>query len=300
MPSGLHALRYVLVRGLRGMGQSPLVQLLAVGTMAVCLVLVGTATLIWLNVAEVADDWGIEVPITVYMAEEAAPGEAAALAEKVSQLPEVQSIEHVTPGDALARLEAGLGGQGSLLEGIDPETLPESLEITLHDRVAPEFAPALAEHLSQDDGVDEVATLGPWAGQARQLVSTLRLLALGVGLMVGAACVAIVWSTIRLGVFARREELEILRLVGGTRTFVRGPFLFEGFVQGALASVAALAMLYFGYDLLRPFLEGGLSLVFAAGAIQFFTPLQIGLAVVAGGALGVLGSRAAVARYVEA
>lgn len=300
MSRWFHGLGYVLARGIRGMAQSPLVQLLAVGTMAVCLLLVGTAMLIWLNVAEVADDWGIEVPITVYMTDQAQPGEAAALAEKLAGLPEVRTVEHVTPEDALIRLEVGLGGQESLLEGIDPETLPESLEITLLDRVEPGFTEALVGRLAQDDAVDEVATLGPWAGQARELVSTLRDVALGVGLLVGVACVAIVWSTIRLGVFARREELEILRLVGGTRSFVRGPFLFEGFVQGALAATLALVLLYLGYDLLRPFLEGGLSLVFAAGAIQFFSPVQTGLAIAAAGLLGILGSRAAVARYVEA
>ena len=79
--SSLHALGYVIARGLRGMGQAPLVQMLAVGTMAVCMLLLGAVVLVWINAQGMVRAWGIDVPMTVYLvdgADEAAVDELAA------------------------------------------------------------------------------------------------------------------------------------------------------------------------------------------------------------------------------
>jgi cell division transport system permease protein len=290
---------YALQRGLRGMGQSPLVALLAVGTMAVCMLLLGTVLLILDNTRAIAVDWGIEVPVTVYMADEGAADGAGALAARLERLPEVERVDHVTPGEALRRLDEGLGANASVLEGIDAQALPDSLEIHLRDGVEAGFASALAARVAEAPGVEDVAVLGPWADQANAMLATLRTLALGVGGLVSLACIAIVWSTIRLGVFARREEIQILRLVGGTPAFVRAPFLVEGMVQGVLGSALALALLWTAFDVVHPHLQQGLSLVFAAGSLHFFSPLQVALGIAFGAFLGALGSRAAVARYVE-
>lgn len=290
---------YVLARGLRGMGQSPLVQLIAVGTMAVCMLMLGTALLIFQNTRAIAVDWGVDVPVTVYMADGTPSEEADALASTLRRLPEVDHVVHVGPDQALERLDRGLGENASVLEGIDAEALPDSLEVHLGDEIDPGFGAALATKLEEFENVEEVAVLGPWVAQANDLIDTTRTLALGVGLLVSLACMAIVWSTIRLGVFARRAEIEILRLVGGTPGFVRAPFLVEGMVQGALGSALALSLLAVAFDLLQPHLEQGLALVFAAGSIHFFDPSQVLLGLAFGAGLGVLGSRMAVARYVE-
>lgn len=298
MQRALYSSLYVLGRGLRGMGQSPLVQLIAIGTMAVCMLMLGTALLIFQNTRAIAVEWGVDVPVTVYMADGTPSHEADVLASKLRDLPEVDHVVHVGPEQALERLDRGLGENASVLEGIDAAALPDSLEVHLGPGVDPEFGSALAGRLEEFENVEEVAVLGPWVAQANDLIATTRTLAIGVGLLVSFACMAIVWSTIRLGVFARRTEIELLRLVGGTPGFVRAPFLVEGMVQGALGSALALTMLAVAFDVLRPHLEQGLALVFAAGSINFFDPSQIVLGLAFGAALGVLGSRAAVARYV--
>lgn len=295
----LSALAYITARGFRGMRQSPLVQLIAVGTMAVCMLMLGTVTLVFSNAQAVTQEWGVDVPLTVYMVEGIEEGESQKLVRRLNALPEVERAERITPEVALTRLEHGLGGHGGALEGIDAEALPDSIELYLRSDTDPAFAPRLAERLEAFEEVEEVALLGAWVEQAESLLSTLRNLAGGIGLLVGLACMAIVWSTIRLGVFARRSELEILRLVGGTHRFVRGPFVVEGIIQGVVGTGLAVFVLWFAFDFLRPFLEDGLSMVFAAGAIHFFTPVQIGAALAFGAGVGYLGSRAAVARYVQ-
>ena len=295
----LSAARHVVTRGFRGMGQSPLVQLIAIGTMAVCMLMLGTVTLIFHNARTVTESWGVDVPLTVYMVEGTKPEDTDALAARLTALPEVAHADRITPQVALERLEDGLGGQGGVLEGIDAEALPDSIEVHLRDGVPAAFASRLADRVETFEHVDEVALLGRWVERAERLLTTLRNMAVGLGLLVGLACMAIVWSTIRLGVFARRSEIAILRLVGGTDAFVRGPFVVEGVVQGVLGTGLALAGLYLAFDLLQPFLEEGLSMVFAAGALHFFTPTQIAVGVAFGALVGFAGARAAVARYVE-
>lgn len=297
--SSLHALGYVIVRGLRGMGQAPLVQMLAVGTMAVCMLLLGAVVLVWINAQGMVRAWGIDVPMTVYLVDGADEAAVDELAARIQALPEVDAVEGVTPDMAMERLADGLGSDETLLEGVDASILPASMEIELAPGVSDDFAPALATRLEENEMVDEVAVAGSWVGKVHAMLETLQLIAVGAGLLVSLACMTIVWSTIRLGVYARRAEIQILRLVGGTSRFVRGPFVFEGMIQGALGAGAALGLLYLGFDAVRPFLERGLSLVFAAGSLQFFSPLAIGIGVAFGAAVGIAGSRAAVARYVE-
>ena len=306
--SGINSFRYGLVRGLHGMGQSPLVQLLAVGTMAVCMLLLGTTMLILQNAQRVVHDLGVDTPVTVYMQPEIDPESIVALQARIAELPEVASVEHVSPEQALARLQDGLGQGDSidavdqdqraqLLAGLDPSSLPHSLEIGLVDGVEPGFADALAARITGMSGVEDVSALGPWVQEVDRMLDTLRWLAFGVVVLVSLACLAIVWNTIRLGVFARRSEIDILRLVGGTKRFVRGPFVVEGVLQGVLGTALAIACLWLGFELIRPFLERGMALMFAAGSLRFFTTIELGVALAFGALIGLIGSRAAVARH---
>jgi cell division transport system permease protein len=296
----INTMIYALQRGLRGMAQSPLVQVLAIGTMAVCMLLLATTLLLFLNARAIAAGWGIDVPVTVYLQHGTDPASVEALRDKLAALPEVEHAERVTPAEALARLDAGVGDHPELLAGIDAHALPDSIELSLVAGVEPGFADALAGRVQAMEGVDEVAVLGPWVQQAERMLDTFEWLAIGVAALVSLACLAIVWSTIRLGVFARRAELDILRLVGGTTRFVRAPFVVEGVLQGVLGTALALAGLWLAFDLIRPFIEQGMALLFAAGSIRFFQPIELALAIAFGGLLGLLGSRAAVAGHAEA
>lgn len=294
-----YSLSYVVARGMRGMSQAPAVQLLAVSTMAVCMLLLGLVMLVWSNAQGMVQAWGLDVPVTVYLVDDAEPAQVDAAVQRLQTLPEIARIEHITAEQAMERLSNGLGEDGSMLDGLDPQVLPESLEINMAPGTDPDFGHVLAERLRELPVIDEVAVAGAWAGRAHDLLETMEDLALGAGLLVSLACMAIVWSTIRLGVYARRAEIQILRLVGGTTRFVHGPFVFEGMVQGALGAGLALGMLWLGFDAVHPFLEQGLSMVFAAGSLHFFNPVELGVGVAFGAALGLVGSRAAVAHYAE-
>lgn len=296
--SSLVALGYVVHRGLRGMVRAPLVQVLAVVTIGVCMLLLGTVTLAWTNARSIAEGWGIDVPVTVYLVDGVDPHASAELSRRVDTLPHVERVDLVDADQAMARLREGLADDPALLDGLDPELLPVSIEIHL-DTSAHAVSTSIAEELRTDPAVEDVVVAGAWVERAHRMLDTLRALALAAAALVGLACLAIVWSTIRLAVYARRAEIEILRLVGGTGTFVHGPFVIEGLVQGLLGTSLAVALLWLGFDAAQPFLADAFSLAFAAGSLRFLGATECGLLVAFGGVLGLLGSRAAVARYVE-
>ncbi len=293
-----HSIRYVTQRGVRGMAQAPLVQLLAVATIAVCMLLLATVLLVWQNARSIADGWGVDVPVTAYLVDDVKPDAVAALAERIAALPQVERVDVITPEQALERLVEGLGEDPTLTAGLEAAVLPTSLEVIMPPAEAA-TAQGLAAALAGEPEVDEVVAAGAWVARSQALLETLRSIALGAAALVGFACLTIVWSTIRLAVYARRAEIQILRLVGGTPSFVHGPFVVEGFVQGALGAAMAVGLLYLGFDAVEPLLADAFALAFAAGGLRFLAPVECVAVVGFGAALGVLGSRAAVARYVE-
>src|SRR5690606_17608678 len=122
-----HALR----RGLQGMRETPLIQLLAISTTAVCMLLLGGIVLAWVNAREVVVAWGIEVPLAVYVHDGVEPKDVTTLQERIESLPEVVRTEVIDPESALARLISGFGEDSELLRGVEADMLPMTLEVFL-------------------------------------------------------------------------------------------------------------------------------------------------------------------------
>ena len=301
-PAGtrLRALGYGLGRALSGMRRRLLVTLLAIGAIGVSLVLVGLVALAAMNVERVTHGWGGGVQMVVYLDENASPERARAIARVLEQVPAVERVDYVPPDVAYRRLADSLGERRALLEGVEIGYLPSSLEVGLAGGVRDVAAISpMVKRLRATPGVEEVEFLGDWVERLTALLGTLRAAAAALAVLVAAACVYVVASTIKLGIYARRDELEILKLVGATDGFVKGPLVIEGALQGALGASIAVIVLFVLYRLGAPALQhmlqgalGPLELVFLPGG-------QAGLIVAAGAALGVLGSWLAIGRYAE-
>ena len=127
----------------------------------------------------------------------------------------------------------------------------------------------------------------------QQAVELIRGIALAIGGVLGLATLLIVANTIRLSIYARREEIEIVQLVGGSRSFMATPFLLEGGAQGIAGGLLGLLLLYAFYRLLLPGLSGGLELLLGYAEPAFLGVEASLWLVCAGALLGVLGSAAA-------
>jgi cell division transport system permease protein len=274
----------------RGIRRASTTSLLAVLTIAVVLVLVGSAWLLVDNMAGLLDEFGSELGLTAYLDPALSEAEQDALAHRVDAAPGVASVELVTKDEALVRFEK-MAGSAELLSGLAENPLPASLEIRLEAGARTRAAiEALESALAAEPGIDELAHGQEWIEGYARAIALVRGLAIGLGAVLALAALLIVANTIRLAIYARRDELDILALVGASRTFVRVPFLVEGTIQGMLGGLLALATVFVAFALLRGQLEYGLELVLGRAGLDFFTTAQAVALVLAGAVLGLLGS----------
>ena len=288
------------VRAWEGARRAPLVQAVAVGCIALTLLLVGTVALAALNVRRLASGWGADVQMTVYLEDGTAAARAQKIAAALSRLPGVTGVRMVDGHEAWMRLRRSLGARADLLDGVEEGFLPASIEVNLKPGVAEVLrAHPAFERLRHTAGVEDVELMGSWTARLHDVEHLLSAAGWAVAALVFCACLYIVGSTISLGVFARRDEIEIWKLVGATNGFVKAPFLVEGGLQGALGTGLAVALLYGLYRLASPRVEAVLGGWLASGPLGFFTPAQLAFAVAGGALLGLCGSALALGRYVK-
>ena len=288
----------ILLRtGLRGLRTSRGTTALAVFTIALALVLVGVFLLLVRNMEGMLDRVGEDVHVTVFLEGDLAESRVELLVAEAAAIEGVQSARFVSADMALERFRGSAGG-AELLEGIEVNPLPASLEIAL----APEYRePTSLERIvgavSALPGVHELAYGQEWVEGYARAVSLVRTMSWVLGSVLAFAALLICANTIRLAIYAREDELEILSLVGASATFVRVPFVIEGLVQGAAGGILALAVLYLGFSLFLPSLGAGLELLIGNAVPRFFAASQSILLVVAGAGLGGVGSVIALAGW---
>jgi cell division transport system permease protein len=223
---------------------SPGANLLATGTLVSALFVAGLVALVLINVdRHLAAERG-SVQVHVYLQDALEPQARDALARELERTSGVAHVEYVDRDEALRRYRAWAERSAALVEEIELNPLPASLEVTLAGGPGTEkTGDALVAGLVGRPEVEDVRFDRDWLERIEALVAAARLGSIALGLLVSAAVVVVMASVLRLAVHARREEIEIMQLVGATPGFVRGPFLVTGLVQGIGASVAALLAL---------------------------------------------------------
>lgn len=278
---------------IRGIASSPVTSGVSVVTIGVTLVLVGAFALLLRNMEELLDQFGDDLRVTAYLESDVSGEALRALEDRVRTIPGVEDVEVLSQDEALERFRASVGSGSALLDGLDVNPLPASLEISLRDdRRSAEGMEAVASAIEGLAGVESLSSGRDWVEGYLRAVALVRGVGVGLGIILALATLLIVANTIRLGVFARRDELEILSLVGASRPFVQTPFLLEGLVQGAAGGAIALGLLYALFRVVLPGFEFGLEIL--VGTAPRFFSLGEALILVAGGAgLGVFGSAVA-------
>lgn len=285
---------------LRSMWRSPFVHVIAVATLTIALSSYGLARLAEGQVEQLLAALSSEVEMTVYLAPEVPPQKAKELLAALEQSTGGQA-RLVAPEEALGRLSRQLGPSGEALTALEHNPLPWSIEVTVPPGArTPAALRALAERargLSLVAGVD-------WGEAAVDRLSAiaraLRLGSLVVFAVVFLTAVIVVSATLQLVIYARREEIEIQKLVGGTDAFVRAPFLIEGVLQGLLAASLSLAVLF---ALGKGFGDRAAELLafLKAGQLAPDALFRLALELVAlGVGMGFLGSVVAVKRFLRA
>lgn len=262
------ALVYFFREATTGLVRSWKVSLVAVATIAVSLFVGGVFLVVGGNLSQVAERAREDVRVVVYfepIGDSDGGGDAAdqtaameALAKEAESRPWVRGTTLVSADEARKRFVQIFPGLAELLER-DSEALPPSVEIGLAPDAAsdPGYA-AWIEGLHQQPGVSMVDDDRDWIGQLRALVAVIQGLGLALGGILLGAAVFTIGSVIRLTTYLYEEEITIMRLVGATEFFIRGPFYAEGLIQGFLGGAVAAGGLWVAFQVAAQRMEGAL------------------------------------------
>jgi cell division transport system permease protein len=281
----------IVRRALSGLAHRPSRVALAVGAIAVALMLLGTVRLASRNVDSSTAHWRSGVQMIVYLEDGTDGARARQIQSALEQLDAVASTEYVAKEQALDRLRASLGEHDELASGVEPAMLPASIEVSLVAGVKDVAAAhPVIKRLENVRGVEEVEFLGEWVDRMTALTGALRYAAWFITMLVGLACCYIVFATLRLSMARRRREVETLELLGATRRYVRAPMILEGALQGAAGALVAVGMLWILFRFTAGEVSTTLDQVFGGVEIIFLPASDVALVVGVGAAFGVLGS----------
>ena len=292
--------RYIFEDALVNIRRSGWGGVASIATMAVSFVIVGIFLIITGNLGALVAEWKEQFQVTVFL-EDGISGEQLALVRKRIQSERaVKAVTYMSKAEALQQFKRELQGKESLLEGLGENPIPASLQLRVHEAYqTPEALRQLTSSLSRVEGVEDVMYGQEWVDRLSSVIRLLRLLGLSVGLALGLASLLIVSNTIRLAVYARSEEIEVMRLVGATRLHIRAPFLLEGMIQGLLGAGLALLLLFGAYRATLWQLQVTPGQIFGMGVGSFLDPQWALLMVVAGAGVGAFGSLISVGRFLR-
>jgi cell division transport system permease protein len=214
-------------------------------TIAFSLLILGAALCVFLNADAFIKKWRKEICIIPFLEDGLSETEIKNLRRQISQMPEVDDIVYVTKEEALARLRSHLKGKEDILDGLETNPLPASMEV----RLKPAFQDigsikGLARKLRSFKGIEEVQYGEAWIERFMMGFKLAKVVAWVIFGLLFIATVFIIAGTIKLTIYSRREELEIMRLVGATDLFLKGPFYIEGVLYGLVGAVLAVGILF--------------------------------------------------------
>lgn len=265
------------------------VSLLAVLTIATSLFVGGLFLLLSDNLARMLAGWRSEAKVIVYLKSSPSAGQREQLLDEVRRGPGVETVVEVTADEAGERFAEIFPSLSHLIREWSQEPLPDSLEVGVDPAQADaEPVRRWIGKLRSHPAVDLVDDDRDWLAQLELLVAVCRGIGVTLGMLLLAAAILTIASVIRLTAYLYRDEIAVMRLIGATEFYIRGPFYAEGLVQGAAGGLAALAGLYLVFQVLAPQSEAAVLGTVLVG--QFLSLLESFLLLALGAGAGLLGA----------
>ena len=283
-PLRMHTLRYSLDEALASLWRGRRSGFLAVVTITAALFVLGGFLLVTSNLERLLARWREAAEFSVYLQDGVAAEQRAALERMLGESSEVSALEHVSKEEALRRFNQNFGDLAGAAEGLPNNPLPASIEVRLRPVAARTAVEALAARSRAMPGVVDVRYDRRWIERLVTAVTVVRSFGFVLaGVLVVAAALTVA-SVVRLALLARRDEVEIMQLVGAPLAFIRGPFVVEGVLQGGVGALVALALLWASFTFARARYGGLIAGTLDPGSLAFLS-LPICGALLAGGML---------------
>ncbi len=286
----MRAVPYAFEEALTSLWRGRQAGLLSTLTIALALFVLGGFLVVTANLERLGTEWSNAAELSVYLTDEVTAGQRRAIELALAPSDTIAAHEYVSKADALARFKQTFGDLAATADGLGGNPLPASLEVRLRPR--PDVGAGvdeLATRLRQMPGVADVRYDRQWLKRVLSAINVVRAVGLVLGSVLAIAAALTVANVVRLALYARRDELDIMNLVGAPPAFVRGPFVMEGVLQGGIGALAALLALGVAFFALRTRYLMPLASALNLSSIHFL-PIELCLVLVAGGmAVGCIG-----------
>lgn len=242
----LNSFFYLVKQGFKNLWNNRLMSLASIGVLVSCMLLIGAAALLAVNVSSVVDELEDQSEAIVYLDDNTTEDDQARIRKAIIATGKIATVEFVPKGEALSQMMSAMGDEGLLFEAYkEDNNLPDSYRITFDDVSDLESTVAAIENI---DGVLSVSAMT----EVANVITGLKKMAyvggvIIIGLLI-AVSLMIVGNTIKITVFSRRREVNIMKYVGATNGFIRLPFIVEGMSLGVISGAISYGLIYFGYD----------------------------------------------------
>lgn len=281
---------FLIGEALRDLRRAGRVAVSAILLITLSLAALGAFWVVSSNIGQATDQWRNRVRIIVFLKREAGTVDADALVERVGAMSGVASVRYVGKAEALGTLKQVLGKDASVADQLPVNPLPASLEVTpTAEGATPEGARALIARLGAMPEADEVGGGSEWIERLAQGRRLLNAIGLGIGAVLALAAILTVTTATTLVLHARRQEMEIMRLVGASELVVRMPLLLQGMMQGLLGAMFAIWVLIGAFTIVGPHLEPLVHEALGVERLTFLRPDTVVTLMLAGTVLGGLG-----------
>jgi cell division transport system permease protein len=281
---------YALREALAAFRRAPVLTGLSAAMIALSLFVVGLFGLVAHNVHQVIERVESRVQVVAYLRDDAAPAEVNEAQRQIGNYGEVAAVKYVSREEALAIAKQELDELSGIFGTLETNPLPASIEISLKPgQTGAEAVRAVADRVKQLGFVEDVRYGDDWIDRIFVLRRVAGMATLTLGLGFAAVAALIIGAAIRMAVFARRDEIIIMRLVGATDAFVRRPFIIEGMITGLIGALLALLATWLVFR----------SLIGSSFEIEWLPPSWLLPGVTAGAVVGLLSSMVAVRRHLR-
>jgi cell division transport system permease protein len=292
----LRTIGYLTAEAFASVRDNGLLSMAAVSTVGISLLVLAIITLLALNLQYVARVIDAKVQVVAYLAPSAATQPEEGILQEVRVLPGVRKAVLVTKEQALEQLRSEMGLEPGILHDVlRHNPLPDSIDVYVTD---PRLVPSVVAHLERIPGVASVNDQQAVVARLARFTEVLRWVGLFLVAALGLATLVVVGNTVRVAVYARREQIAIMKLVGATNGFIRWPFFIEGALLGLGGAVLAGSVVWWGYGWLLRVAAQAVPFVPLLPAEGVLPRLGEGL-VAAGVGLGALGSAVSVHRHLN-
>ena len=279
----MRAIDYAFRQGAASLWRSRGSSAFAVLAITLALVVLGVLLLLTWNAEQLLSRWTSASEFSVYLSDSTTSEQRGTIESAIDQSGVSAGREYVSKAQALTRFRKEFADLANLAEGLGDNPFPASIEV----RVSPGAerdgrVDALVKKVVQLPGVVDVKYDRDWLARVASALDTVRAAGAALALLMGLAAAVTVAVVVRLGLLARHDEIEIMELVGAPLSYIRGPFVAEGFLQGGIGAILAILFLWLSHSLANAWWGTELRALLEGDALRFL-PIRLSVSLIFGG-----------------